>query len=242
MLKSDFSSDLTHFLVNIWGPGPRQRDIPKVIMDVESAWKRGGGDASPAVEKSAGDVPPEIMIFQDLFLHTHENFAFSTIFKIKWPKSEEKLNFWGRWVWVPMNPSDDPESYAPGSSEEADLICAPPTDLSRTTVLSIYRFPDESKFHQLCERIFFKQTSLQWRFVNITLIFSYKSLLFIAFLMMVRPQTSDQNYRTYYFISYFQVNTFYEVQYPSPGYGVSPLSVGQGLVGATPLAFPNEAS
>ena len=33
--------------------------------------KRGGGggrgDASPAVEKSAGDVPPEMMIFQYLF-------------------------------------------------------------------------------------------------------------------------------------------------------------------------------
>ena len=33
-------------------------------MGVESG---GGGDASPAVEKSAGDVPPEIMIFQYLF-------------------------------------------------------------------------------------------------------------------------------------------------------------------------------
>ena len=29
--------------------------------------KRGDGDASPAVEKSAGDIPPEIMIFQQLF-------------------------------------------------------------------------------------------------------------------------------------------------------------------------------
>ena len=35
-------------------------------MDVESG---EGGDASPAVEKSAGDVPPppEVMIFNDLF-------------------------------------------------------------------------------------------------------------------------------------------------------------------------------
>ena len=40
------------------------------------------GDASPAVEKSAGDVSPEIVLFQHLFfLDTYENFAFSTIFK-----------------------------------------------------------------------------------------------------------------------------------------------------------------
>ena len=31
-------------------------------------------------------------------------FAFSNIFKTKWTKSEEKLNFGGRWVWVPMTP------------------------------------------------------------------------------------------------------------------------------------------
>ena len=35
-------------------------------MDVESGGG-GRGDASPAVEKSAGDVPPEIVIFQHLF-------------------------------------------------------------------------------------------------------------------------------------------------------------------------------
>ena len=33
-------------------------------MGVESG---GRGDASPAVERSAGDVPPEIMTFQHLF-------------------------------------------------------------------------------------------------------------------------------------------------------------------------------
>ena len=70
------------------------------------AGERGdGGDASPAVEKSAGYVPPVITIFQYLFIDTCENFAFSNIYKIKWSKSEEKLNFGGKWDWVPMNPS-----------------------------------------------------------------------------------------------------------------------------------------
>ena len=72
-------------------------------MGVESG---GMGEASPAVEKSARDVPPRNYdISASFFLDTYDNFAFSTIFKIKWLKSEEKLNLWGRWVWVPMNPS-----------------------------------------------------------------------------------------------------------------------------------------
>ena len=28
---------------------------------------------------------------------------------MKWPKSEEKLNFGGRWAWVPMNLSPPPK-------------------------------------------------------------------------------------------------------------------------------------
>ena len=36
-------------------------DVPIYSMGVENGG--GRGDASPAVEKSAGDVPPEIMIF-----------------------------------------------------------------------------------------------------------------------------------------------------------------------------------
>ena len=55
----------------------------------------GDGGTRPPVEKSAGDVPPEMRIFHELFLDTNENFAFFNIFKMKWPKSEEKLNFWG---------------------------------------------------------------------------------------------------------------------------------------------------
>ena len=50
-------------------------------MGVESGGK--GGDASPAVEKSAGDVTPEIMIFQYIFLDTFATFPFSNIFEIK---------------------------------------------------------------------------------------------------------------------------------------------------------------
>ena len=48
----------------------------------------GGRGTRPPVEISAGNVPPEISFF-----YTNQNFAFSNIFKIKWPKSEEKLNF-----------------------------------------------------------------------------------------------------------------------------------------------------
>ena len=38
-----------------------------------------------------------------LCLEMYTSFAFSNIFKIKWPKSESKFNFRDRCVWVPMN-------------------------------------------------------------------------------------------------------------------------------------------
>ena len=61
-------------------------------MGVESG---GRGDASPGSKKIRVGRPPEIMICLYLFLDTYYNFAFSNILKIKWPKSEEKLNFGG---------------------------------------------------------------------------------------------------------------------------------------------------
>ena len=70
------------------------------------AWasKAGGrGGRVPRSRKISGGRPPRNDdIFASFFLHTDENFAFSTIFKIKWPKSEEKQNFGGKWIWVPI--------------------------------------------------------------------------------------------------------------------------------------------
>ena len=71
--------------------------------------QRGGGGGvagvrTPALLKTAGVDSAEIWILQYLFLETYIIFAFSNIFKIKWPKSEKKLNFGGMWDWVPMNP------------------------------------------------------------------------------------------------------------------------------------------
>ena len=42
-----------------------------------------------------------------------------------WPKSEEKLNFGGRWVWVPMNPSPEQNFVA------TPLPTAPPPRFPR---------------------------------------------------------------------------------------------------------------
>ena len=73
-------------------------------MGVESG---GTGGRVPRSRKISGGRPPrnDDTYFSIFFLDTYDNFAFSTIFKIKWPKSEEKLNFGGRCVWVLMNPS-----------------------------------------------------------------------------------------------------------------------------------------
>ena len=67
----------------------------------------GGGIAgvtNPALLKTAGVDPPKSWIFQQLFSWKVQLFVFSNIFKIKWPKSEEKQKFWGRRVCVLMNP------------------------------------------------------------------------------------------------------------------------------------------
>ena len=69
--------------------------------------RRGWQGSGPPHFKKRGCRPPRnldisVTFFLKLF------FAFSSIFKIKWPKSEEKLNFGGRWVWVPMNPTSEP--------------------------------------------------------------------------------------------------------------------------------------
>ena len=55
-----------------------------------------GGDAFPPTQKSEGDVPPEISISTDIFKELTKNFILFKIFKIKWPKSEEKTEFGGR--------------------------------------------------------------------------------------------------------------------------------------------------
>ena len=61
------------------------------------ASKAGGGGARPPHKKISGGRPPEKWCyFSIFFLDTYENFDLFTIFKIKWPKSEEKLNFGGR--------------------------------------------------------------------------------------------------------------------------------------------------
>ena len=55
-----------------------------------------------------GTSPRNYVISVFFFLGIHISiFPFSDIFKMKWPKSVDKLNFGGRWacVWVPMNPS-----------------------------------------------------------------------------------------------------------------------------------------
>ena len=62
-------------------------------MGVESG---GPGGRVPRSRKISGGRSPRNDDIFAFFLETHENFAFSTIFKIKWPKSEEKLNFGGR--------------------------------------------------------------------------------------------------------------------------------------------------
>ena len=71
----------------------------------------------------SGDVPQKLVCFSNFFLDTVNIFAFSNLFKIKWPKSEDKLNFEGRWVWVPMHPSP-PQSKLRGGALARAIVRA----------------------------------------------------------------------------------------------------------------------
>ena len=69
--------------------------------------REGRGSHDPRTFKNRGGRPPQkLRYFSIFFLETQTHFfAFSNIFKIKWPKFEEKLDLGGRWVWVPMSPT-----------------------------------------------------------------------------------------------------------------------------------------
>ena len=52
---------------------------------------RDGGTRPPQSKNQRETSPGNYVISVSFFVHTYANFAFSNIFKIKWPKSEEKL-------------------------------------------------------------------------------------------------------------------------------------------------------
>ena len=68
------------------------------LMSTWAPTPGGRGGRVPPAQKSEGDVPPEIVIFTAIFKELAKNFTLFRIFKIKWPKSEEKTEFGGRWV------------------------------------------------------------------------------------------------------------------------------------------------
>ena len=103
--------------------GPERR-IRGPAVEIRAHGRRKRGDAS-AVEKSAGDIPEKFWYFGIIFLDTNDNFTLTNIFKLKWPKSEEKLNFGGRWSWVPRNPFPPTKLHGDSLAGPAERIRAP---------------------------------------------------------------------------------------------------------------------
>ena len=62
--------------------------------------KSGG---TPPRRRQISRGRPQKLGYFSIFLDTYKNFAFSNIFKIKWSKSDDKLDFGGRCIWGPMN-------------------------------------------------------------------------------------------------------------------------------------------
>ena len=86
------------------------------------------GDASLG-SKFQGDVHPEIVFFKENLAIFAKTFGFSSIFKIKWAKSEEKSEFWGRWFWLTrIRPSSQDLSRQSKICGDAPLIDCDRTD------------------------------------------------------------------------------------------------------------------
>ena len=86
---------------SVW-PGKRLSYRLFKVLTVSTGAESGGtGGRVPCSWEISGRRPPEIMIFQQLFSWHMYFFWIIKHFQIKWPKSEEKRDFGGRWVWVP---------------------------------------------------------------------------------------------------------------------------------------------
>ena len=69
------------------------------------------GSGPPHFSKPRGSTPRNFDISVTFFLETISNSAFFNILKIKWLKSDEKLNIGGRWVSVPMSSTPPPPPH-----------------------------------------------------------------------------------------------------------------------------------
>ena len=86
------------------------------VMGVESG---GRGKRPPQSKNQRGTSPQKLWYFSIIFIDTYANFAFSNIFEINWAKSEDKLNFGGRWVWVPwIRPPPPPQTLAAAAGRQ----------------------------------------------------------------------------------------------------------------------------
>ena len=84
--------------------GSNSRLLRFVLLMCMCAENGGRGDASPAVEKSAGNFPPEIMIFQHFFLTRITFFCIIQHFQNEVAEIRGENEFWCRLVWMLMNP------------------------------------------------------------------------------------------------------------------------------------------
>ena len=115
-----FTCCLEGGLTNNCGQWPTRTGSPIWVGDLRdlSRWPLTWGWVLPSFQcpywlpcppSRRGTSPQKLGHLIIFFLDTYDNFAFSNILKINSPKSKEKLNFGGRWVWVPTAHESSPK-------------------------------------------------------------------------------------------------------------------------------------
>ena len=79
-------------------------------------------------------------------------FVFSNIFKIKWPKSDEKLNFGGKWVCVPYELSPPPKQNFVATPLRVALLSSSPFVLGTLEANVVPTKLDEKQPSSLSEK------------------------------------------------------------------------------------------
>ena len=116
----------------------KSHHVPEVKHQLPWAPTPGGtGGTRPPRSESRRGTSPRNHGFYRFLKELTKIFRFFKIFKIKWPKSQEKSEFGGRWVWR-MRIHPPPQSKPRGGATASCVCCVDSISADGTLDLDIF--------------------------------------------------------------------------------------------------------